>query len=350
MLLAEAFFKFTTIGLLVGIGVLIVRDARHIRALRFGLPLILALIAMFITTGAPELSLSGPIVVPLRLFDSLNPLFVWLLGMSLFDDDFSVGAHQWIIVFAFAITIIPIRIYHLGLGFEWIDKTNYIGSLFSLALMVHLAVRALKGRSEDLVEQRRKMRVRFVIAIALILVLSISIERIYGWMGGDQDLTIWITYVLCLPVVLWSILWLARLHPEVLGFTQRRSNWDSDNAMDPKDRVAFEKLSQVMQTEQLFKNHGLSIGELASEVGLAEHHLRKLINQTLGYRNFSSYLNSYRIEAVKELLADPDKLRTPILTLALDCGFSSLAPFNRAFKASELITPTQFREQAQSNN
>lgn len=104
-----------------------------------------------------------------------------------------------------------------------------------------------------------------------------------------------------------------------------------------------------MQSEQLYKNHGLSIGELASEVGLAEHHLRKLINQTLGYRNFSSYLNLYRIEAVKELLANQDKLRTPILTLALDCGFSSLAPFNRAFKASEHITPTQFREQAQSN-
>jgi AraC-like DNA-binding protein len=144
------------------------------------------------------------------------------------------------------------------------------------------------------------------------------------------------------------VLWLARLHPEVLGFAQRKPSTDSADAMDLKDRVAFEKLSQVMQSEQLYKNHGLSIGELASEVGLAEHHLRKLINQTLGYRNFSSYLNSYRIDAVKALLADQEKLRTPILTLALDSGFSSLAPFNRAFKASENITPTQFREQAQS--
>ncbi|HAU67575.1 MAG: AraC family transcriptional regulator [Arenicella sp.] len=349
MLLAEAFFKFATIGLLIGISALIIRDARHIRALRFALPLVLALTAMFITTGSPELSLSGPIVVPLRLYDSLNPAFIWLLGMSLFDDDFRVGLREWVIVLAFAAVIVPIRLYYLGLGFEWAYKINYAGSIFSLGLMVHLAVRALKGRKEDLVELRRKMRIRFVIAIALILVLSISIERIYGWMGGDQDLTIWITYVLCLPVVLWSVLWLARLHPEVLGLVQRKPSTDSTDAMDLKDRVAFEKLSQVMQSEQLYKNHGLSIGELASEVGLAEHHLRKLINQTLGYRNFSSYLNSYRIEAVKELLANQDKLRTPILTLALDCGFSSLAPFNRAFKASEHITPTQFREQAQSN-
>jgi len=33
------------------------------------------------------------------------------------------------------------------------------------------------------------------------------------------------------------------------------------------------------------------------------------------------------------------------LTLALDAGFSSLGPFNRAFKAGTGLTPSQFRRQ-----
>jgi AraC-like DNA-binding protein len=33
----------------------------------------------------------------------------------------------------------------------------------------------------------------------------------------------------------------------------------------------------------------------------------------------------------------------PVLTIALDAGFSSLGPFNRAFKAETGMTPSEFR-------
>jgi AraC-like DNA-binding protein len=33
----------------------------------------------------------------------------------------------------------------------------------------------------------------------------------------------------------------------------------------------------------------------------------------------------------------------PVLTIALDAGFSSLGPFNRAFKADTGLTPTEYR-------
>jgi len=33
----------------------------------------------------------------------------------------------------------------------------------------------------------------------------------------------------------------------------------------------------------------------------------------------------------------------PILTIALDAGFQSIGPFNRAFKAHTGMTPSEFR-------
>jgi AraC-like DNA-binding protein len=33
-----------------------------------------------------------------------------------------------------------------------------------------------------------------------------------------------------------------------------------------------------------------------------------------------------------------------VLTIALDCGYGSIGPFNRAFKARFGVTPSQFRE------
>lgn len=53
--------------------------------------------------------------------------------------------------------------------------------------------------------------------------------------------------------------------------------------------------------------------------------------------------NRFRIEEAKRRLADPALRRLPILTIAYDCGFGSIGPFNRAFKAETGLTPLEFR-------
>ena len=68
-----------------------------------------------------------------------------------------------------------------------------------------------------------------------------------------------------------------------------------------------------------------------------------LINQQLGYRNFNVFLNNYRIEEAKAALADPTQAEVPVTTIAMDAGFQSLGPFNRAFKATTGVTPTEYR-------
>nr|QQZ51016.1 AraC family transcriptional regulator [Phenylobacterium glaciei] len=77
--------------------------------------------------------------------------------------------------------------------------------------------------------------------------------------------------------------------------------------------------------------------------GAAEYRLRRLINSDLGQRNFNAYLNGYRIDETKAALADRGQDSVPILTIALDAGFNSLGPFNRAFRAETGMTPTDFR-------
>ena len=49
-------------------------------------------------------------------------------------------------------------------------------------------------------------------------------------------------------------------------------------------------------------------------------------------------------------LADPGQAEVPILTIALDSGFQSIGPFNRAFKAQTGVTPTAYRKQAESRS
>ena len=68
--------------------------------------------------------------------------------------------------------------------------------------------------------------------------------------------------------------------------------------------------------------------------------------EVMNYGNFNTYVNSHRLADAQRWLADPAQQGTPVLTLALDAGFGSIGPFNRAFKAETGLTPTEFRAQA----
>ncbi len=63
----------------------------------------------------------------------------------------------------------------------------------------------------------------------------------------------------------------------------------------------------------------------------------------MGYRNFTAFLNGFRLDEVRSALADPAQREVPILTIALDAGFGSLGPFNRAFRDAEGMTPSEYR-------
>jgi AraC-like DNA-binding protein len=101
-----------------------------------------------------------------------------------------------------------------------------------------------------------------------------------------------------------------------------------------------------MSVERAYRQEGLTIAALAGKLELPEYRLRQLINEGLGYRNFNAFLNHYRLEDAKAALADPSQREVPILTIAMDAGFQSIGPFNRAFKADTGATPTEFRRTA----
>jgi len=83
----------------------------------------------------------------------------------------------------------------------------------------------------------------------------------------------------------------------------------------------------------------LSINDLASEMNLSMSYVSVLFKRAMG-RNFTDYLNRYRIAASKELLTHTQKT---IAQIAQETGFISANTYIRTFKKYEGITPGQFR-------
>ncbi len=344
MLLIQAFLKFSSVGVLLALGLLILRDGRHIRALQFALPLILSLVCLFLATGHPDISVSGSAAIPLRLFDMLSFVFVWWFGLALFDDEFELAWLQWSGATLYVVCNLPGRLYYLGLSSWWSPKLVIVVSLISLIMMLHVGYVALAGHREDLVENRRKMRKYFAVALVLLIVVSIFMERLAGNFGIGAFTSMYTIYLFTLPLSLWAVVWLCKLDPDRLAFPEKESR-SNRSTIDPRDEAAHRRLVSIMEEKLAYAEHGLTIGKLSQRVGIPSHQLRNLINQSMGYRNYTAFLNHYRIQAVKTDLANPDKSRTPVLTLAIEAGFSSLAPFNRAFKDSEGMTPSDYRNQ-----
>ncbi len=112
------------------------------------------------------------------------------------------------------------------------------------------------------------------------------------------------------------------------------------------DEALAATLGRTMVEDRAYRDDALTVSTLAVRLGVPEYRLRRHINQRLGYRNFNVYVNSFRLADARRWLADPAHGDAPVLTIALDAGFGSIGPFNRAFKADTGLTPTDYRRQA----
>ena len=107
-----------------------------------------------------------------------------------------------------------------------------------------------------------------------------------------------------------------------------------------------ERLAAAIHDEAVYTLPELRIADVARRLGEAEYKVTQCITGPLGFRNFNHMINHVRIAAAKRKLADASFDRLPVLTIALDCGFGSIGPFNRAFKANTGMTPVHYRKTA----
>ena len=108
----------------------------------------------------------------------------------------------------------------------------------------------------------------------------------------------------------------------------------------------FGRLERLMQNDQVYKNSLFTREKMAELWGTNRTYLSQTINEQTGL-TFTHYMNKYRIEEARRILADPQD-DTPIKAIAADLGFSSVTTFYTLFKAVVQMSPDQYRKHARS--
>lgn len=223
-----------------------------------------------------------------------------------------------------------------------------VNNFINVGLFAHITATVIKTWSGDLVEHRR-------LAVAPLFLLNVAygvavalVQSVELFTFAPRQPSIFAAVVLL--ALSWISVWIfGRATPGLFKTPQRKPSADPHRAPAPlaeADAALVGELERLMRFERLYRIENLRISALAMRLGVTEHRLRKLLNNDLGYRNFSAYVSHWRLDEAKEALADPTQQEVPISTIALDSGFQSLAPFNRAFKADTGLTPTVFRKRA----
>lgn len=129
---------------------------------------------------------------------------------------------------------------------------------------------------------------------------------------------------------------------------QSPANGDAQKKKYPKSGLTEEAsatlhqaLIRLMTEEGLYKKSALSITDLSSRLGVHPNYLSQIINQK-EQKNFYDFVNTYRFEEFRRLIAMQKNQQYTLLSLAYDCGFSSKSSFNRYFKKATGQTPSEF--------
>ena len=315
------------------------RDHRNVLAARLAVAMSAAIICyLLVTINWPARSLAIGFV--LALGAGATPALFWLFAKAWFNDEQVLRMLDLGLVAACAINTAILQITRPSDG--WINVIAGIN--FRVAMLVFAGAALLevwRGREGDLVEGRRRLRTRLVIVVSLyVIVIAVTeVAAEYFWISHQQvhvlgSLTVIVIFAFCAAM-----------------FGMRQAELFGTPAVQPKKPRALSieddplaaKLLAHMHSEMPHRDEAMSIARLASQLGEQEYRLRRTINQQLGHRNFASFLNGFRLDEVKSALADPTQKEVPIITIALDAGFGSLGPFNRAFREAEGMTPSEFR-------
>jgi len=111
----------------------------------------------------------------------------------------------------------------------------------------------------------------------------------------------------------------------------------------PADLVQKAKwLRKAMETERFYRDTELSLGSLAETLEMHPQDLSRIINVALK-KNFSDFINEYRIREITQKMQDPAYDRITLLGIAFDSGFNSKTTFNRAFREMTGKSPAEYK-------
>ena len=289
----------------------------------------------------------------------------WLFVMALFEDRIRIRP----VMLAPVALLVVSMLASTYLPAPFAPWCSIIFNATQVLMALHVLYLVAQGWTGDLVEARRQLRGPFLVTVTTYIIVTRGFELLNVFGAVPHWYLLANAIVLCLVCLAGTLVFLesrgelfgaipepadvrglatpqrvAARNGAGLGLASSPDRSSPDRAnLDRAVKADLDRLHNLMSTQEIWREEGLTIASLAVKANMPETHLRRLISDHLAYRNFPSFVNAHRIAAAKARLSDPNEARVTVSTIAYDIGFASLGPFNRAFREETGFSPSEWR-------
>lgn len=272
--------------------------------------------------------------------------FSWLLARALFRPDAERETWPLLIVAGLMVTGVLLDLFSgargaPGLAGYVLGASYSVHSMLSSAVLLLCLVEACLGYRSDLPQREKRFRIGFVAGYASLVgvaVLWVDGAPEGSWAEQASAQIKMLCAMLTIGLSIWAW-WFRRQHP--LPRPKRRQRRTIDAS--PEDQALADRILEQLERDKLYLEPDLKLADFSRRVGETSHRVSASISGVLGFPNFNALINQFRINAAKQELQSSELREKSILAIALDVGFSSIGPFNRAFKRETGTTPSDFR-------
>lgn len=121
--------------------------------------------------------------------------------------------------------------------------------------------------------------------------------------------------------------------------------YSTSNLNDEKMTGLVEKIEEAMDVREVYRDPEFSLDQLAELVGSNTKYVSQTINEAFG-KNFSSYVNDYRVRKACRLLVEEGNSRLTVKAIGESAGFKSQSSFTSVFRKSTGLTPSIYQKMA----
>lgn len=337
---------------------------------RSGLLFVALFVCLACYVAWPHSAFDGNLDTPLYRISLLTPVLLYAIARYLFLDEARMKPLDWLLLGYFLL----FREVVGGLFYspaEASDTILILAYILPLAILIYFAVMAAvytsQGYRADLMENRRSLRLYFVISTWLFIIPRlVSGLLVFSRMliGGEEFSNVnfpeWVYAVYGFFIFLGFNLLSSRRHEDLRQLFMQTSvsgaaspesvaasQATAPAAQEDAEAELVSRIEAAMQEQGLYRQQGFSIADLAEALAISESRLRKTINHEMGYRNFNQFLNFYRLGEASQRLRESE---APVSAIAFEVGYASLSSFNSVFKNQFALTPTEYRQSAQQDH
>jgi AraC-like DNA-binding protein len=329
------------VALLAILATLMLRARRPDHTARIGAALAISVAAFLLSSMRNSNELFGALTYPLSAICSTHPVWFWLFCSALFADRMRLTARH--IACLAAMAIIGLAVQSMATA----TPTAFVRLLaltFAGASLVFIGLGPLTvhlGGRADLDQRRRRIRAWFVPLVSTYLAVVVLVQAFVLLTGQSTPRPLVLLNLAVIDSVAVAAL-LTFVQIKVFNWLDLVEPAPTPDLLSRLEVSVLERLNRRLVPERLYARE-LTIATLAEALDTQEHVLRRVINRGLGFKNFNDFMHSHRLREAGARLRDPAQQRVPVLTIALDVGYGSIGPFNRAFKERFGMTPTEYR-------